>query len=66
MNSTAPPNLTVTADNYSSIPVILSWVTAVTSILAVAVKITTKITMSRKLATDDYGMLTSLVSNRQC
>ncbi|CEJ82410.1 hypothetical protein VHEMI02476 [[Torrubiella] hemipterigena] len=61
MNSTAPPNLTVTADNYSSIPVILSWVTAVTSILAVAVKITTKITMSRKLATDDYGMLTSLL-----
>lgn len=66
MNSTAPAGAPggpiVTPDNYSSIPVVLSWVTAVTSLLSVAVKVTTKVTMSRTLATDDYGMLTSLVS----
>ncbi|KAI7772876.1 hypothetical protein LA080_015101 [Diaporthe eres] len=50
----------VTPDDYSSIPSIISWFLGVTSVLFVATKIVTKLSMTRSFALDDAAIITAL------
>lgn len=51
----------VTPDDFSSIPSIISWFLAVTSVLFVTTKIVTKLSMTRSFALDDAAIITALV-----
>jgi hypothetical protein len=51
----------VTPDDYSSIPSIISWFLGVSTVLFVATKIITKLSMTRKFAIDDAAILIALV-----
>jgi hypothetical protein len=50
----------VTPDDFSSIPSVVSWFLAVCSVLFVATKIVTKLSMTRTFAIDDAAILIAL------
>lgn len=60
-NMSASSQPVVTPDDFSSIPSIISWFLAVTSVLFVTTKIVTKLSMTRSFALDDAAIITALV-----
>ncbi|GAO17458.1 hypothetical protein UVI_02052030 [Ustilaginoidea virens] len=60
--ATAATQPLVTQNDFSSIPIVISWLAAVVVVLCVAAKLAMKLNMVRKLALDDSCILLSLVT----